>query len=201
MYRKVLRGRYYLMLGYMIYFFPLAGFSQELIELCKTTALHRDPRLFPEQTASAQRAMAAYLRRMVETMGGSQNDAHKTTHTILLYPSVSYNAPVGDGVHISTGNPNNQTEELERIIPTVDKIAADSANLPPTHTAVAHVPVASSMSRISPSHLGVDPDILVSAAASQADTSPAEIANDAGTKVKTSKRNIFSRLWHALKRS
>jgi len=76
------------MLGYMIYFFPLAGFSQELIKFCKNTVLHRDPRLFPEQTASAQRAMAAYLRRMAETMGGSKNNAHETTKTILPYPSL-----------------------------------------------------------------------------------------------------------------
>jgi len=59
-----MQGRYYLMLGYMIYFFPLAGFSQELIKFCETTVFCKDPRLFPEQTASAQRAMGAYLRRI-----------------------------------------------------------------------------------------------------------------------------------------
>jgi len=189
------------MLGYMIYFFPLAGFSQELIKFCETTVLHRDPRLFPEQTASAQRAMGAYLRRMAETMGGSKNNAHKTTDTILPYPSASCNVPVEDVAHGSTGSPNSQQEKLDKAIPTVAEIASDSANLPSTHTMLAPVPVASSMSRISPAHIGVDPEILVSAAASQANTPPAEIANDAGTKVKKSKMNFVSRLWHALKRS
>ena len=84
-----MQGRYYLMLGYMIYFFPLAGFSQELIKFCETTVFCKDPRLFPEQTASAQRAMGAYLRRIPETMDGSQNDAHETTNPIFPYPFAS----------------------------------------------------------------------------------------------------------------
>ena len=57
-------GRYGLMLGYMIYFFPRADKSQQLIELCKTTALRRDLTLFPEDTVRAQRAMAAYVKRV-----------------------------------------------------------------------------------------------------------------------------------------
>jgi len=52
------------MLGYMIYFFPRAGKSQKLIELCKTTVLQRDATLFPEDTVRAQRAMAAYVKRV-----------------------------------------------------------------------------------------------------------------------------------------
>jgi len=52
------------MLGYMIYFFPRADKSQQLIELCKTTALRRDLTLFPEDTVRAQRAMAAYVKRV-----------------------------------------------------------------------------------------------------------------------------------------
>jgi len=72
----------------MIYFFPLAGFLQELIKFCEITVLHRDPRLFPEQTASAQHAMAAYLGRMAKTMSDSQNNAHKTMNTIFPFPSL-----------------------------------------------------------------------------------------------------------------
>jgi len=56
--------RYGLMLGYMIYFFPRADKSQKLIELCKTTILRRDVTLFPEDTVRAQRAMAAYVKRV-----------------------------------------------------------------------------------------------------------------------------------------
>jgi len=77
------------MLGYMIYFFPMAGFCRELINFCEITLLHRDPRLFPEQTASAQGAMVAYLRRMAETMGGSQNDPHVTMYTKSQSPESS----------------------------------------------------------------------------------------------------------------
>ena len=57
-------GRYGLMLGYMIYFFPRADKSQKLVELCKTTVLRRDVTLFPEDTIRAQRAMAAYVKRI-----------------------------------------------------------------------------------------------------------------------------------------
>jgi len=57
-------GRYGLMLGYMIYFFPRADKSQKLIELCKTTMLQRDVTLFPKDTVRAQRAMAAYVTRV-----------------------------------------------------------------------------------------------------------------------------------------
>jgi len=52
------------MLGYMIYFFPQAGKSEKLINLCKTTVLRRDLTLFPAATASAQRAMVAYVKRV-----------------------------------------------------------------------------------------------------------------------------------------
>jgi len=190
------------MLGYMIYFFPMAGSSQELIKHCETTVLRQDPRLFPEQTISAQRAMRAYLKRMAETMDGSQNEAHETNKTMLPYPSVSYNVPIEDVVHSSTGSPNNRQEELDKTIPTVGETAAESANSLSTHTTIAQVPVvSSSMPRILPTHLGVDPEILISTAASQSNTPPAEITNETGTKLKKSKKNIFSRWWHARKLS
>ena len=48
----------------MIYFFPRADKSQKLVELCKTTSLQRDVSLFPEDTVRAQRAMAAYVKRV-----------------------------------------------------------------------------------------------------------------------------------------
>jgi len=57
-------GRYGLMLGYMIYFFPRADKSQKLVELCKTTILRRDLTLFPDDTVRAQRAMSAYVKRV-----------------------------------------------------------------------------------------------------------------------------------------
>jgi len=56
--------RYYLMLGYMIFFLPRASRSEELMELCKATVLRKDSRLFPEQSRSAQRAIRAYVERM-----------------------------------------------------------------------------------------------------------------------------------------
>jgi len=52
------------MLGYMIYFFPRADKSQKLVELCKTTVLRWDATLFPKDTVRAQRAMAAYVKRV-----------------------------------------------------------------------------------------------------------------------------------------
>jgi len=175
------------MLGYMIYFFPLAGFSRELIELCKTTVLRRDPTLCLEQTASAQRAMGAYLRRMAEIMDGSQNDAHETTNIICPYPSASCNTPVEDVAHNFTGHPDNRQEKLDKTTPMVSEIGSDSANPQSTHTTVAPIPV--------------DLEILVSPAASQGTSPPAKIPNDSGTKVKKSKMDFVSRLWHARKRT
>jgi len=63
------------MLGYMIYFFPRADISQKLIELCKTTVLWRDVTLFPEDTVRAQRAMAAYVKR-VEALEDEDSEVH-----------------------------------------------------------------------------------------------------------------------------
>jgi len=73
------------MLGYMIFFFPRAGKFEELITLCETTILRRDPRLFPENTASAQRAMVAYLNRISGTT--------EKNHTRFSEPSVSFKIP------------------------------------------------------------------------------------------------------------
>jgi len=48
----------------MIYFFPRADKSQKLVELCRITVLPRDVTLFPADTVRAQRAMAAYVKRV-----------------------------------------------------------------------------------------------------------------------------------------
>jgi len=63
------------MLGYMIYFFPRADKSQTLVDLCKNTVLRRDLTLFPVDTARAQCAMAAYVKR-VETLEDEDSEVH-----------------------------------------------------------------------------------------------------------------------------
>lgn len=107
----MLRVRYYFMLGYMIFFFPLAGDSEELITLCKTIVLRRDVNLFPEQTASAQRAMAVYVKRMAKTGDSSRKDAHKSSITPNL--SDSSTAPLEIVAYDGQGRLDNSPKNSE----------------------------------------------------------------------------------------
>ncbi|KAF9552638.1 hypothetical protein CPC08DRAFT_768154 [Agrocybe pediades] len=66
-YQFLLPARYYLMLGCMIFFLPRAGWSEQLMKLCRETVLLDEPKLFPVQTRGAQRAMQAYVERMQPT--------------------------------------------------------------------------------------------------------------------------------------
>jgi len=172
------------MLCYMIFFFPRAGESAELIALCKTTVLRQDPRLFPEHTAGAQRAMAAYIKRMAMTMDNNGNsDDHSSSGRCLVYKTTAEMV-----IH--------DAESLDQHITAIPETTSDSDNHPILSSDVILPPVpVLSLPMISvPADMHVNPANSASQEPSTVDTQSISGADhEVGEKSKTS--SLLGWLW------
>jgi len=61
---RVQSEKYLLALGYLIFFLPMAGKSEALLQLCRTKAFSRRCCEYPKRTKEARRVIDDYLARM-----------------------------------------------------------------------------------------------------------------------------------------